>query len=124
MSGVFELQRQYRFEAAHQLPKVPASHPCHALHGHSYCVGVVVVGRAGQDTGWVIDFADIDAAFEPLRAQVDHRLLNEVAGLENPTSEVLARWLWDRLTGALPGLAAVSVAETPDSACTYRGVGP
>jgi 6-pyruvoyltetrahydropterin/6-carboxytetrahydropterin synthase len=121
VSDVFELERSYRFEAAHHLPRVDESHPCRRLHGHSYRIEVTVTGRAGEESGWVIDFADIDAVVEPVCAQLDHQLLNEIAGLENPTSEVLGRWLWERLATGLPGLTAVRVAETPASACTYRG---
>jgi 6-pyruvoyltetrahydropterin/6-carboxytetrahydropterin synthase len=121
MSDRFELARSFRFEAAHQLPHVPEGHPCRRLHGHSYEVEVHIIGELDGPAGWVIDFAAIDEAFAPLRGQLDHRLLNDVEGLENPTSEVLSRWLWRRLAGHLPGLAAVCVRETPRSACVYRG---
>jgi 6-pyruvoyltetrahydropterin/6-carboxytetrahydropterin synthase len=121
VTGVFELERSYRVEAAHRLPHVAESHPCRRLHGHSYRIEVTVTGRAGEQSGWVIDFADIDDVVEPVCAQLDHQLLNDIAGLENPTSEVLAGWLWERLVTGLPGLSAVRVAETADSACTYRG---
>jgi 6-pyruvoyltetrahydropterin/6-carboxytetrahydropterin synthase len=117
----FELECRYRFEAAHQLPRVPEGHRCHRLHGHSYEILIVVAGTADPDAGWVMDFADLDAAFSPVQDQLDHRLLNEIRGLENPTSEMLARWIWNALTEALPGLARVRVSETPDSACTYYG---
>lgn len=121
MNGVFELQRSYRFEAAHYLPHVAESHACRRLHGHSYRIDVTVSGQADERSGWVLDFADIDAVVEPVCSQLDHQLLNDIAGLDNPTSEVLAGWLWERLASGLSGLAAVRVAETPDSACTYRG---
>jgi 6-pyruvoyltetrahydropterin/6-carboxytetrahydropterin synthase len=120
MRGAFELQRSYRFEAAHHLPNAAEAHPCRRLHGHSYRIEVTVTGHADAQRGWVIDFADIDAVVEPVCAQLDHQLLNDIAGLENPTSEVLARWLWERLAPSLPGLSSVRVAETLDSACTYR----
>ena len=120
MSGVFELERSYRFEAAHYLPRVAESHPCRRLHGHSFRVDVTVTGRAGGESGWVIDFADIDAVVSPVCAHLDHQLLNDIVGLENPTSEVVAGWLWERLVPGLPGLSAIRVAETPYSACTYR----
>lgn len=121
MSDVFELERSYRFEAAHHLPHVLESHPCRRLHGHSYRITVAVTGFTDEQSGWVMDFADIDAVVEPVCAQLDHQLLNDIAGLENPTSERLAGWLWKRLAPSLPGLSAVRVAETRDSACTYRG---
>jgi 6-pyruvoyltetrahydropterin/6-carboxytetrahydropterin synthase len=121
VTNQFELQRSYRLEAAHHLPYVSESHPCRRLHGHSYQVDVSVSGEMDKQTGWVIDFADIDEVVEPIRRELDHQLLNEIPGLENPTSERLAAWLWERLTPGLSGLSAIRVAETPDSACTYRG---
>jgi len=124
MSERFELSRSYRFEAAHHLPRTPADHPCRRVHGHSYEVELHVTSELDEATGWVMDFADIDAAFAPLRDQLDHHLLNDIEGLENPTSELLARWIWRRLEGPLPGLAAVVVRETPRSMCMYRGPKP
>jgi 6-pyruvoyltetrahydropterin/6-carboxytetrahydropterin synthase len=115
--------REFGFEAAHRLPAVPEGHKCARLHGHSFRVAVHVEGEVGERTGWVVDFADLAAAFAPLHAQLDHRYLNEVEGLENPTSEVIARWIWQRLEATLPGLAEVTVRETCTSGCTYRGDG-
>ncbi len=115
-----EIFREFTFEAAHRLPAVPAGHKCARLHGHSFRVEVHVTGPVGADTGWVLDFADVTAAFEPVRDQLDHYYLNDIPGLENPTSEVLARWIWERLAGALP-LSRVLVRETCTSGCVYRG---
>ena len=115
-----EIFKEFTFEAAHRLPYVPAGHKCARLHGHSYRVEVRVAGPVSEWVGWVMDFGDIKAAWEPLDDQLDHRYLNEVVGLDNPTSENLARWIWDRLTPALP-LSAVTVRETCTSGCTYRG---
>jgi 6-pyruvoyltetrahydropterin/6-carboxytetrahydropterin synthase len=116
-----EISKDFTFEAAHLLPNVREGHKCARLHGHSFGVTVAVEGEVGETTGWVLDFADVSAAFAPLYDQLDHRYLNDIAGLENPTSEVLAVWIWDRLTGELPGLSRVSVRETCTSSCTYRG---
>lgn len=116
-----ELRRSYRIDAAHRLPRVPAGHKCARMHGHGFRIDVTVRGPVGKASGWVVDFADIDRAARPLVDALDHRTLNEVDGLSNPTSEHLAKWLWDRLAGPLPGLAEVSVSEGPDSRCTYRG---
>jgi 6-pyruvoyltetrahydropterin/6-carboxytetrahydropterin synthase len=113
--------KEFSFEAAHRLPNVPPGHKCARLHGHSFHVRVSVEGRLGADSGWVMDFADIKAAYEPVRERLDHRYLNEIAGLENPTSEVLAQWIWRELVPALPGLAAIEVRETCTSGCIYRG---
>jgi 6-pyruvoyl tetrahydropterin synthase/QueD family protein len=117
-----ELSKDYTFEAAHRLPMVPPEHKCHRLHGHGYRIEVVVAGEVDPRTGWLVDYADITAVVEPLiRGQLDHRNLNDVPGLENPTSEVLCAWLWERLAPRLPGLAAVTVHETCTARCTYRG---
>ena len=118
----FELRRSYHFEAAHWLPEVAADHPCRKMHGHSYEVEVAVRGELGPG-GWVIDFAAIDFVLEPLIVALDHSCLNETAGLENPTSELLARWLWQRIESEITGLAAVCVAETASSRVIYDGHG-
>ncbi|WP_083792787.1 6-carboxytetrahydropterin synthase QueD [Kribbella flavida] len=117
-----EIFREFTFEAAHRLPNVPEGHKCSRLHGHSFKVVVSVAGPVDPDLGWVMDFGDVKAAFTPLEDQLDHRYLNEVNGLENPTSENLARWIWDRLRPELAGLTEVVVRETCTSGCRYRGV--
>ena len=117
------VHKQFRFEAAHRLPNVPEGHKCARLHGHSFGVTVWVAGEVGERSGWVMDFADIADAFAPLHDQLDHRYLNEVGGLENPTSEHLARWIWQRLAPRLPLLARVVVHETCTSGCSYDGKG-
>lgn len=117
-----ELVKQYTFEAAHRLPKVPQDHKCFRMHGHSFRVEIVVAGDIDPATGWLIDFGDITAVVEPLiRLELDHRSLNDVPGLENPTSEMLCVWLWERLSQRLTGLAAITVHETCTARCTYRG---
>ena len=116
-----DLYKKFQIEAAHRLPNVPADHKCARLHGHSFQIEVHVSGPVGADSGWVMDFADVKAAFQPLFRQLDHNYLNDIEGLENPTSENLARWIWQRLKGELPGLSKVVVAETCNSGCIYRG---
>ena len=117
-----ELYKDFTFEAAHRLPNVPEGHKCARLHGHSFRVRVTVRGPVGERTGWVMDFAELKAAFRPLMDRLDHHYLNDVPGLENPTSEHLARWVWRELAPSLPGLlAAVEVRETCTSGCVYRG---
>ena len=116
-----EIFREFTFEAAHRLPRTPEGHKCGRLHGHSYRVFVHVDGSVNDEAGWVMDFGDLKAAFEPLRLRLDHYYLNEIEGLENPTSEVLAVWIWDRLSPRVTGLSAVTVRETCTSGCTYRG---
>jgi 6-pyruvoyltetrahydropterin/6-carboxytetrahydropterin synthase len=116
-----EIYRKFTIEAAHRLPNLPEGHKCRRLHGHSFRVEVRVSGPVGEESGWVMDFADVKRAFAPLHDALDHRYLNEVEGLENPTSENLARWIWVRLAPTLPGLSAVLVHETCTSGCVYRG---
>ncbi|MCC2280265.1 6-carboxytetrahydropterin synthase QueD [Streptomyces sp. ET3-23] len=116
-----EIFREFTFEAAHRLPNVPEGHKCARLHGHSYKVIVHVEAPVDPESGWVMDFGDLKKAFKALEAQLDHYYLNDIEGLENPTSEVLARWIWDRLKRALPDLSALTVRETCTSGCTYRG---
>lgn len=115
------LVRDFAFEAAHSLPWVPETHKCRRVHGHSYRIQITVEGEVDPVMGWVVDFAAIDDAVSPLIAALDHRLLNDIQGLENPTSENLAIWLWPRILQTLPVLAEIVVAETADSRCVYRG---
>ena len=117
-----ELNRDYAFEAAHRLPKVAPGHPCARMHGHSFRFEVVVSGEIDPDKGWLLDFDQISSVVEPLvRGELDHRSLNDVPGLENPTSEMLCAWLWTRLSPLLPGFSAITVHETCTARCTYRG---
>src|SRR4051812_40796166 len=107
-----EIWKDFTFESAHRLPHVPPGHKCGRLHGHSFHVSVHLNGPIGKDTGWVLDFADISAIMKPIINQLDHYYLNEIDGLENPTSEVLAKWIWRRIRPKLPLLAKVIVKET------------
>lgn len=116
-----ELFKEFIFEAAHRLPHVPAGHKCGRLHGHSFKVGIHIRGAVDPHTGWVRDFSEIKAIFRPLYDQLDHNYLNEIPGLENPTSEVLAQWIWQRLKPGLPELYKVRIHETCTSGCEYRG---
>ena len=111
----------FTIEAAHRLPNVPAGHKCARLHGHSFRVEIHVSGAVDPDSGWVMDFADIKTAFRPVFDRIDHHYLNDVDGLENPTSECLARWLWDQLKPSLAGLSRVVVHETCTSGAIYEG---
>jgi 6-pyruvoyltetrahydropterin/6-carboxytetrahydropterin synthase len=115
------LERTYRFEAAHFLPKVPEGHKCARMHGHSYAITVVIEGDIDPEKGWLLDFSEIDEHVNPLVRRLDHHVLNQVEGLENPTSELLAVWLWNAIRATLPILVEVQVAETTSSRCIYRG---
>jgi 6-pyruvoyltetrahydropterin/6-carboxytetrahydropterin synthase len=116
-----EIFKEFTFEAAHRLPNVPAGHKCARLHGHSFRVRVWVRGELDEKLGWLMDFADIKAAAKPIIARLDHYYLNEIEGLENPTSENIARWIWQRLKPALAGLSRVEVQETCTAGCSYSG---
>jgi 6-pyruvoyltetrahydropterin/6-carboxytetrahydropterin synthase len=121
VTGNHEIFREFTFEAAHRLPNVPAGHKCARLHGHSYRVLVRVEGSMDPEFGWVQDFGELKSAWKSIESDLDHRYLNEVPGLENPTSEMLAEWIWARLIGGLPWLSAIEVRETCTSGCVYRG---
>lgn len=103
------------------LPNLPADHKCRRLHGHSFKVGISVSGPVDPTTGLVMDFADVKEAFEPIRLELDHYYLNDIEGLENPTSEVIARWIWQRLKPKLPQLSKVTLWETCNAGCVYKG---
>ena len=115
------LAKSFTFEAAHWLPTFPEGHKCRRMHGHSFRVDVVVEGDVDPAKGYLIDYGEISAAVEPLRKRLDHYLLNEIEGLEIPTSEVLAKWIFERLKSQLPLLSEVIVHETCTSRCHYRG---
>ena len=115
------IHKVFQIEAAHRLPHVPPGHKCARLHGHSFRIEVHAEGEPQPHSGWVMDFADLKAAFQPLFEQLDHRYLNDVEGLDNPTSERLAVWIWERLKPALPLLSEVVVHETCTSGCRHRG---
>jgi 6-pyruvoyltetrahydropterin/6-carboxytetrahydropterin synthase len=116
-----EIFKEFTFEAAHRLPNVPKDHKCYRLHGHSFHVAIYLSGPIDEKLGWVQDFFDIKTAFEPHLELLDHHFLNEVEGLSNPTSENIARWIWDRLKPALPRISKVIVKETCNSGCVYTG---
>lgn len=118
-----DIFKEFAFEAAHRLPQVAPDHKCGRLHGHSFRVEIHVRGSVCAKSGWVMDFADISEAFGPLRDKLDHRYLNEIEGLSNPTSEILARWIWSQIQPVLPGLIRVVVRETCTSGCVYSGPG-
>lgn len=109
--------KEFTFDSAHKLPNVPDGHKCGRLHGHTYRVRIEVAGVIGKHTGWVIDYAEISQAWKPLNEQLDHRYLNEIEGLQNSTSEILAKWIFDRI--CLPGLRTVEVRETCTAGCIY-----
>lgn len=115
------IYKNFRFESAHYLPNVAEGHKCKRLHGHSFEADVFVQGQPAAEKGWVMDFASLDKACRPVIEELDHTLLNDLDGLDNPTSENIARWLWNRLSPTLPGLYKISVKETCTTGCEYFG---
>jgi len=116
-----EIYKEFRFESAHRLPNVPEGHKCSRLHGHSWKGVIYIKGDVDHRAGWIMDYGDIKKVFKPIYEQLDHNYLNDIDGLENPTSEVLAKWIWDRLKPDLPGLSRIVINETCTSGCIYRG---
>lgn len=116
-----EIFKEFTFEAAHRLPNLPPEHKCSRLHGHSFHVRVYVKGELDPNLGWVMDFGDLKAVVRPVIERLDHYYLNDIEGLENPTSERVAVWLWEQLRPALPQLSKVEVRETCTSGCVYAG---
>lgn len=121
MSEIVELVKEFRFEAAHFLPNVPEGHKCRRVHGHSFRGEICVRGPLDPQLRWVVDFSELKGAIEPLVRRLDHYLLNEIEGLENPTAESIAVWIWNHLLPSLPGLARVTIEETCTSRCHYYG---
>jgi 6-pyruvoyltetrahydropterin/6-carboxytetrahydropterin synthase len=116
-----EIFKEFVFEAAHRLPHVPEGHKCARLHGHSFTAQIHVSGEIDPLTGWVLDFADIKTAFAPYYDVLDHHYLNEIKGLENPTSENIAVWIWSKMAPLLPGLSKIVVKETCTTGAVYQG---
>src|SRR5262245_56541932 len=121
MARMMEVHKVFIVEAAHHLTGVPSDHKCARLHGHSFRIEIHVRGEVHAELGWVQDFADIKSAFQPYYDLLDHNYLNEVPGLENPTSENLAHWVWNRVSPSLPLLSKVVICETCTCGCTYTG---
>ena len=116
-----EIYKDFSFDSAHRLPNVPAGHKCGRLHGHTFQLRIVITGPVAADSGWIMDFADIKTVFKELYDQLDHRFLNDIEGLENPTSEILVQWIWQRLKPRLPQLIRLELKETCTSGCIYEG---
>ncbi|MGK2233244.1 6-carboxytetrahydropterin synthase QueD [Colwellia polaris] len=115
------IYKDFMFEAAHKLPNVPAGHKCGRLHGHSYKVRIHLEGIVNKDTGWFIDFSDVKSIFKPIYDQLDHNYLNDIKGLENPTAEVISKWIWEELKPSLSELSAIELMETCTCGVVYKG---
>ena len=116
----FTLIRKFEFDAVHRLPHVPSDHASSKMHEHHFEVELVVVGEVDPNRGWVMDYGEIDKIFNPIRDQLADRCLNEVEGLENPSSEILAQWVFRRVKPLIPQLDEVRIAETKADSTRYR----
>ena len=116
-----EIFKEFSFEAAHRLPNVPEGHKCARLHGHSFLLRIVIGGEPGAHSGWIMDFGDIKTAVGPIIDRLDHYYLNDIPGLENPTSENIAIWIWNELKPRLAPLERIEMRETCTSGCSYSG---
>lgn len=115
----YELKQHFQIESARFLPKLPKTHPCSQVHGHSFKIVLTLIGDLNPEIGWVMDYHEITQIVTPVLAQLDHKLLNDVQGLENPTSELLAKWLFEKLSLAIPLLKHISIMETTNTECRY-----
>lgn len=113
--------KEFTFDSAHSLPHVPKGHKCKAIHGHTYRLKVLIEGELNPHLGWVMDFSDLKNIVKPVIDQIDHKYMNELEGLENPTCEAIAIWLWDRIKPSIPFLKEIELYETPTSGTIYRG---
>tara|TARA_B100000678_G_C18184231_1_gene492445 strand:- start:879 stop:1235 length:357 start_codon:yes stop_codon:yes gene_type:complete len=113
--------KTFTIEAARSLPNLPDGHPCKNIHGHSFKITITVTGNVDNKTGFVMDFGDIDETFNPLLSKLDHSYLNDIEGLENPSSENVCQWIWARLAPSLPGLSQIDIKETDSTGCIYKG---
>ncbi len=118
---MMQIYKDFHFDAAHSLPNVPDNHKCKRVHGHTYRVKIVLQGDVDPHYGWIEDFGSIKKVCKPIIDRLDHYYLNEIPGLENPTAEVIAMWLWDKIKPHLPALYEIHLMETPSSGCVYRG---
>lgn len=116
-----EIYKDFTFEAAHFLPNVPEGHKCGRLHGHSYKARIHLQDNINEETGWFIDFAEIKKICKPIISQLDHNYLNDITGLENPTAEVISKWIWHQLKPQLPQIIAVEIKETCTCGAIFRG---
>ena len=116
-----KVYKTFAIESARSLPKLPEEHPCHKVHGHSFKITLTVESEIDQTTGFVMDFSDIDSVFRPIHEIIDHAYLNDIKGLEDPSSENLCRWIWKQLSPSLKGLKQIEIRETESTGCIYKG---
>jgi 6-pyruvoyltetrahydropterin/6-carboxytetrahydropterin synthase len=118
---IVELKQHFQIESARFLPNLPKSHPCSNVHGHSFKIILTLKGPVDEKLGWLMDYHEINQVMQPILKELDHKVLNEVAGLENPTSENLSKWIYDKVILKISILTEVNISETPTTECVYRG---
>ena len=116
-----QIFKKFTFDSAHALPNVPDGHKCKNVHGHTYHLTLFLESEIDSEMGWVMDFADVKEIMNPVMTQIDHKFLNDIEGLENPTCEIFVKWIWDRLIGSMPQLVKIELYETPTSGAIYEG---
>ena len=116
-----EIYKTFAVEAARSLPNLPDGHPCKKIHGHSFKITITVAGQIDENTGFVMDFSEIDSSFSPIHKLIDHSYLNDLEGLDNPSSENLCKWIWSKLKNSLHDLKRIEIKETESTGCIYRG---
>ncbi|MBC8988289.1 6-carboxytetrahydropterin synthase QueD [Pedobacter sp. N36a] len=115
------IYKTFSFDSAHYLPNVPAGHKCGGMHGHTYTLKVFLAGEPGPETGWILDYTDLKNRIRPVIRLLDHKLLNEIPGLENPTAEKLSTWIWNKIKPIFPELRRIELNETPGTGVIYEG---
>ena len=113
--------KKFNIESARSIPNLPKTHPCHHIHGHSFKIIISVQGDVNEQNGFVVDFQDIDDAFDPLKKELDHSYLNDIKGLQNPTSENICIWIWNKIQASLPNIYRIEIRETDSTGCIYKG---
>lgn len=116
-----EIYKEFTFDSAHFLPYVPDGHKCKNMHGHTYRLRVYIKGKPDEKLGWIMDFKDLKDAVNPVIDLLDHKLLNDVPGLENSTAENITIWIWQKIKPVLPGLSRIELYETPTTGVLYSG---
>ena len=113
--------KKFNIESARSIPNLPKTHPCHHIHGHSFKIIISVKGPVNKQNGFVVDFQDIDDAFSSFKKELDHSYLNDIEGLQNPTSENICIWIWDKIQSSLPNIYKIEIKETDSTGCIYKG---
>ncbi|MBN8703608.1 MAG: 6-carboxytetrahydropterin synthase QueD [Bacteroidetes bacterium] len=113
--------KKFVFDSAHFLPNVPDGHKCKRVHGHTYKLTIFIEGDLQEKLDWVMDFGDLKSVVNPVVDRLDHNFLNDISGLDNPTCERIAQWIWEQIKSQLPGLVKIELYETPTSGVIYTG---